>query len=40
MNFRLEQTMNINPEQLVRMIDHTLLKNTAVKKDIELYFDF
>ena len=36
MNFRLEQTMNINPEQLVRMIDHTLLKNTAVKKDIEL----
>ena len=28
--------MNITIEQLVRMIDHTLLKNTAVKKDIEL----
>jgi len=28
--------MIISTEKLVRMIDHTLLKNTAVKKDIEL----
>ncbi|MEY3690043.1 MAG: hypothetical protein RIT37_1605, partial [Bacteroidota bacterium] len=28
--------MNITKAQFARMIDHTLLKNTAIRKDIEL----
>ena len=27
--------MSITTQQLARMIDHTLLKNTAMRKDIE-----